>query len=203
MRIRNVLSFATHTFLQSNGFISVDVPLITTVDGERIHKRFRITSLYEKCPEVDSTAVLSDDSSLDAVKAAIKEKSNLVEELKRTRSNEEAHAIAFHDLQKTKELAAQLEAKRKAKLGTLLKQEEVRKSEDFFSKESYLTTSGSLHLESYACALGSVYSFGPRFQALETESRKHVAEMWIVETEMGFSDLEVIFYYSSTVILNM
>uniref|UniRef100_A0A7N0TQ61 asparagine--tRNA ligase n=1 Tax=Kalanchoe fedtschenkoi TaxID=63787 RepID=A0A7N0TQ61_KALFE len=191
MRIRNALSFATHTFLQNNGFLSVDTPIITTIDGERVSKRLRVTTLYEKVPKMEeSTAGVAEDFSLDAVKAAIKEKSSLVEELKRTRSNEEALAAAFHDLKKTKELAAQLEAREKTKLGSMLKREEARNSEDFFSSESHLTVSGSLHLESYSCALGNVYSFGPRFQAHETESRKQVAEMWMVETELAFSDLE-------------
>ncbi|CAM8930394.1 unnamed protein product [Rhodiola kirilowii] len=190
MRIRSTLSFATHNFLQQNGFLSVDAPILTTVDGERHSKRFRITTLYEKSPEVESAAAVTEDSSLDAVKAAIKEKSSLVEELKRSRSNDEALAVAFHDLKKTIELASQLEAKQKTKLGTLLKKEVAQTSEDFFTSECHLSSTGSLHLESYACALGSVYSFGPRFQALKIESRKHVAEMWMVEAEMAFSDLE-------------
>ncbi|KAK8532414.1 hypothetical protein V6N13_131743 [Hibiscus sabdariffa] len=63
-------------------------------------------------------------------------------------------------------------------------------NEDFFGRQSYLTVSGRLHLESYACALGNVYSFGPRFRAEKTVSLKQVAEMWIVEVEMAFTQLE-------------
>ena len=36
---------------------------------------------------------------------------------------------------------------------------------DFFGKHSYLTVSGQLHAEHYACAFGSVYTFGPTFRA--------------------------------------
>jgi asparaginyl-tRNA synthetase len=32
---------------------------------------------------------------------------------------------------------------------------------DFFDRPSYLTVSGQLNAEIYACALGKVYTFGP------------------------------------------
>ena len=37
-------------------------------------------------------------------------------------------------------------------------------SEDFFAKPSYLTVSGQLNAEYYACALSNVYTFGPTFR---------------------------------------
>ena len=129
--------------------------------------------------------------SLESVRACISEKSKQVEELKRTDSNREALAAAIQDIRKTNELVAQLEAREKSKLGTSARTEMVNFSEDFFPRQTYLTVSGRLHLESYACALGNVYSFGPRFRAQKSESKKHVAEMWMVELEMAFSQLEV------------
>ncbi|CAM8933509.1 unnamed protein product [Rhodiola kirilowii] len=74
--IRITLSFATHNFLQQNGFLSVDAPIITPLMVKDTVKGFRITTLYEKSPEVESAAAVTEDSSLDAVKAAIKEKSS-------------------------------------------------------------------------------------------------------------------------------
>jgi asparaginyl-tRNA synthetase len=62
---------------------------------------------------------------------------------------------------------------------------------DFFSQQTYLTVSGLLHLESYACAMGNVFSFGPRFRADRKESAKRISEMWMVEVQMAFSQLEV------------
>ncbi|MBA0821498.1 hypothetical protein Goarm_018352, partial [Gossypium armourianum] len=85
-----------------------------------------------------------------------------------------------------------IEARDKSKLGTGVKPEV---KEDFFGRQSYLSVSGRLHLESYACALGNVYSFGPRFRAEKTGSIKQVAEMWVVEVEIAFSQLEVILRY--------
>lgn len=37
-------------------------------------------------------------------------------------------------------------------------------SEDFFGKPSYLTVSGQMNAEYYACALSNVYTFGPTFR---------------------------------------
>ena len=37
-------------------------------------------------------------------------------------------------------------------------------TQDFFEKPSYLTVSGQLNAEYYACALSNVYTFGPTFR---------------------------------------
>lgn len=193
MRIRSALTFATHTFFQNNGFLWVQVPIITTTDSEGFSEKFHVTTLFGKegKKEEPKAANITDGASLEVVKAAIKEKSNLVEELKRSDSNKEALVAALQDLRKTNQLALQLEAKEKLKSAPSMKADKVLFSEDFFSNETYLTVSGLLHLESYACALGNVYSFGPTFQAYKRESAKQVAEMWMVEVQLAFSQLEV------------
>ncbi|KAL2319463.1 hypothetical protein Fmac_028432 [Flemingia macrophylla] len=192
MRIRSALSFATHTFFNKHAFIDVQVPTTTTTDSEGFSNMFRVTTLDQKPEEKEKldTIYEIEGVNLQHVKAAAKEKSNLVEQLKRTESNMEALAAAIQDLRKTNELASQLEAREKRKLGTSLKDEKVDSSKDFFPLQTYLTVSGRLHLESYACALGNVYSFGPRFLAGKTDSAKQAAEMWMVEVEMAFSQLQ-------------
>ncbi|KAJ0112518.1 hypothetical protein Patl1_01496 [Pistacia atlantica] len=191
MRIRSSLSFATHTFFQNNGFLYVQVPIITTTDAEGFSEKFQVTTLLEKADKEEPKAAEEIEGvSLDNIKAAIKEKSNQVEELKRSESNKEALAAALQDLRKTNELASQLEAKEKTQPAPSIKTDKINISEDFFSRQTYLTVSGRLHLESYACALGKVYSFGPRFRAEKKESSKQVAEMWMVEAEIAFSQLE-------------
>ncbi|KAI5315398.1 hypothetical protein L3X38_044574 [Prunus dulcis] len=194
MRIRNALDFAAHTFCQNHGFLSVQVPILTTTDCKGFSEKFQVTSLFGKAGEKEEPyhkAIAElEGVSLDVIKAAVKEKSNLVEELKRTDSNKEALAAAVQDLRKANELASQLEAREKTKPKTSQKVDNVKSSEDFFSSPTYLTCSGRMHLESYACALGNVYSFGPRFQADKEESPKHVAEMWMFEVELAFSQLE-------------
>ena len=62
-------------------------------------------------------------------------------------------------------------------------------SRDFFGKEANLTVSGQLSAEMFALALGDVYTFGPTFRAENSNTRRHVAEFWMVEPEMAFCDL--------------
>lgn len=61
---------------------------------------------------------------------------------------------------------------------------------DFFAKPAFLTVSGQLQAEIYALALGRVYTFGPTFRAENSNTSRHLAEFWMVEPEMSFSDLE-------------
>ena len=61
--------------------------------------------------------------------------------------------------------------------------------EDFFGRPTYLTVSGQLEGEAYACALGEIYTFGPTFRAENSNTRRHLAEFWMVEPEMAFADL--------------
>ncbi len=60
---------------------------------------------------------------------------------------------------------------------------------DFFDRPSYLTVSGQLNAEIYACALGKVYTFGPTFRAENSNTSRHLAEFWMVEPEVAFNDL--------------
>ncbi|ACJ29372.1 Asparaginyl-tRNA synthetase, class IIb [Shewanella piezotolerans WP3] len=63
-------------------------------------------------------------------------------------------------------------------------------SEDFFGKESFLTVSGQLNAETYACALSKVYTFGPTFRAENSNTSRHLAEFWMVEPEVAYADLD-------------
>jgi asparaginyl-tRNA synthetase len=62
-------------------------------------------------------------------------------------------------------------------------------SKDFFSKPAYLTVSGQLSGETYACALGDIYTFGPTFRAENSQTTRHLAEFNMIEPEMAFADL--------------
>jgi len=62
-------------------------------------------------------------------------------------------------------------------------------SEDFFGQRAALTVSGQLEGETYACALGDIYTFGPTFRAENSNTRRHLSEFWMVEPEMAFADL--------------
>ncbi|HNQ26822.1 MAG TPA: asparagine--tRNA ligase [Aquaticitalea sp.] len=65
----------------------------------------------------------------------------------------------------------------------------VNYKEDFFGKETNLTVSGQLEAETYAMALGKVYTFGPTFRAENSNTSRHLAEFWMIEPEVAFMDL--------------
>ncbi|NUY56883.1 asparagine--tRNA ligase [Salinivibrio sp. MA351] len=69
-------------------------------------------------------------------------------------------------------------------------QGEVDYDQDFFGKEAFLTVSGQLNAETYACALSKVYTFGPTFRAENSNTSRHLAEFWMVEPEVAFADLD-------------
>lgn len=62
--------------------------------------------------------------------------------------------------------------------------------QDFFGKETNLTVSGQLEGETYALALGEIYTFGPTFRAENSNTARHLAEFWMIEPEMAFYDLQ-------------
>jgi asparaginyl-tRNA synthetase len=63
-------------------------------------------------------------------------------------------------------------------------------SEDFFGKPGFLTVSGQLNVEAYASALERVYTFGPAFRAENSNTTRHLAELWMIEPEIAFCDLD-------------
>ena len=63
-------------------------------------------------------------------------------------------------------------------------------SQDFFGKETNLTVSGQLNVETFACAFRNVYTFGPTFRAENSNTTRHAAEFWMIEPELAFADLK-------------
>jgi len=61
---------------------------------------------------------------------------------------------------------------------------------DFFGREAYLTVSGQLSVETYACALSKVYTFGPTFRAENSNTSRHLSEFWMIEPEIAFANLD-------------
>jgi asparaginyl-tRNA synthetase len=60
---------------------------------------------------------------------------------------------------------------------------------DFFGREARLTVSGQLNVETYCLAMSKVYTFGPTFRAENSNTRRHLAEFWMIEPEIAFADL--------------
>ena len=73
---------------------------------------------------------------------------------------------------------------------TTLNEDETDTNDDFFGKPTYLTVSGQLEVETFACALSNVYTFGPTFRAENSNTTRHASEFWMIEPEMAYCDLE-------------
>ena len=73
---------------------------------------------------------------------------------------------------------------------TTLNENETDTNNDFFGKPTYLTVSGQLEVETFACALSNVYTFGPTFRAENSNTTRHASEFWMIEPEMAYCDLE-------------
>ena len=63
-------------------------------------------------------------------------------------------------------------------------------TQDFFGKPTNLTVSGQLNGETYAMAFRNIYTFGPTFRAENSNTTRHAAEFWMIESEMAFADLD-------------
>jgi asparaginyl-tRNA synthetase len=63
-------------------------------------------------------------------------------------------------------------------------------SKDYFAKETFLNVSGQLEGETFALALGKIYTFGPTFRSENSNTARHLAEFWMIEPEVAFADLD-------------
>lgn len=80
------------------------------------------------------------------------------------------------------------------------KSKKISYEKDFFGKESFLTVSGQLTLETHACALSKAYTFGPTFRAENSNTSRHLSEFWMLEAEQSFADLEDIINLSESML---
>lgn len=181
-RVRSEMVHAAHAFFQANEFFHVNTPIIIASAAADRRKMFRVMRITSKS---DNRAITP-----EVVRASIKTKTKQIEALKRSESNKEALEAAELDLQRANDLATQLEQQGNADF-----------SDDFFRRPVYLSPDHTLHLETYACALSSVYTFSPAFQAENLEPHKHLAEKWTIDAELAFAELEVWISYSKTLIL--
>ncbi|GJQ07989.1 asparagine--tRNA ligase [Capnocytophaga cynodegmi] len=77
-----------------------------------------------------------------------------------------------------------------AKNPPLTEEGKVDFKKDFFGRETNLTVSGQLEGETFAMALGKIYTFGPTFRAENSNTSRHLAEFWMIEPEVAFLDLD-------------
>lgn len=197
------MAYATHTFFQKHGFLYIHTPIITTIDCEGAGEMFQVTTSFSEAEKlvkelkqnpIDPTALEAD---LKAAELDVKEKGKAVAELKSAKSSKEDISAAVAVLTKAKENLAKLEERfrleQRCSLSAGLSQKDgkIDYSGDFFARQAFLTVSGQLQVETYACGLSSVYTFGPTFRAEQSHTSRHLAEFWMVEPEIAFADLQV------------
>jgi asparaginyl-tRNA synthetase len=61
---------------------------------------------------------------------------------------------------------------------------------DYFGAPAYLSQSGQLYNEATIGAFGKTYCFGPAFRAEKSKTRRHVMELWMVEPEAAYVELD-------------
>ncbi|XP_077213040.1 asparagine--tRNA ligase, cytoplasmic 1-like [Tasmannia lanceolata] len=192
-RIRNALAYATHTFFQKNGFLYVQTPIITTSDCEGAGEMFQVTTLCTDAEKVERELKQNPpptEAEIEAAKLLVKDKGGMVADLKSAKASKEELDASLSELKNAKENLSRLEERSKLKCGIPQKDGKIDYTQDFFARQAFLTVSGQLQVETFACALSSVYTFGPTFRAEHSHTSRHLAEFWMVEPEIAFANLE-------------
>jgi asparaginyl-tRNA synthetase len=159
-RVRHTLSMAVHRFFHERCFYYVHTPIITASDCEGAGQMFRVSTL--------------DIANPPRVGA----------EVTKPQSHEATRPPASPPCYMS-EIAPASVGPSSSPSSPL-----VDFSHDFFGKESHLTVSGQLNVETYCCALSRVYTFGPTFRAENSNTSRHLAEFWMIEPEIAFATLK-------------
>jgi asparaginyl-tRNA synthetase len=161
-RVRHCLSMAIHRFFHERGFFYVHTPIITGSDCEGAGQMFRVSTLDIANPPRAGATGSGEVAKSQSAEVTI--------------APQAGPAASAHSA--TPPLA------HSATSGP------VDFSQDFFGKESHLTVSGQLNVETYCCALSRVYTFGPTFRAENSNTSRHLAEFWMIEPEIAFATLK-------------
>ncbi|CAI0627277.1 unnamed protein product [Linum tenue] len=192
-RIRNALAYATHSFFQENGFLYVHTPIITTSDCEGAGEMFQVTTIISEAEKLEKDLIKNpppSEADVEAAKSVVEVKADEVAKLKKAKAGKAEIGAEVAELNKGKENLSKLEERAKLKPGIPYKDGKIDYAADFFGRQAFLTVSGQLQVETYACAVGNVYTFGPTFRAENSHTSRHLAEFWMVEPEIAFADLQ-------------
>ncbi len=170
-RVRHCLSMAIHRFFHERGFYWVHTPIITGSDCEGAGQMFRVSTLdLMNLPRAGG-------AGFPPAQASAKTQGDKLPSSPHPAPSAPQHSHTGH-------AAGHGAARHFPQDGA------IDWSQDFFGKESHLTVSGQLNVETYACALSNVYTFGPTFRAENSNTSRHLAEFWMIEPEMAFCDLQ-------------
>ncbi|SBS82367.1 asparagine--tRNA ligase, putative [Plasmodium malariae] len=173
-RVRNALAIATHLFFQSRGFLYIHTPLITTSDCEGGGEMFTVTTL------------LPENGNVNAIPRTKR---------KGEKREDGISASTVDTISTVHTTDTPIYAATSASTTTIShgceggEKSQIDYKKDFFSKQAFLTVSGQLSLENLCSSMGDVYTFGPTFRAENSHTSRHLAEFWMIEPEIAFSDL--------------
>ncbi|KAJ4907752.1 hypothetical protein Rs2_11410 [Raphanus sativus] len=193
-RIRHALAIATHKFFDEEGFLYIQTPIITTSDCEGAGEMFQVTTLINHTEKLERDLIENPpptEADVEAARAIVKARGEAVAQLKAAKASKEEITASVAELNEAKVSLARTEERSRLKPG-LPKADDgkIDYSQDFFGRQAFLTVSGQLQVETYACGLSDVYTFGPTFRAENSHTSRHLAEFWMVEPELAFADLE-------------
>jgi asparaginyl-tRNA synthetase len=158
-RVRNALARATHMFFQERGFLYLHAPIITSHDAEGAGEMFGVTTLLAKA-EAEVAEPMPTEEDLAVHEGRVTKIEAAITELKAA-EKKDTKKIKKEEKGLVKAEVALRDVKCKmASAGGLARKPEDGKidfSKDFFSRPSYLSVSGQLDAEIYACAMTSVY----------------------------------------------
>lgn len=191
-RVRNNLAYATHKFFQERGFLYIHTPCITASDCEGAGEMFQVTTVLPKPHGTIKDVPLLEREGQEKeeekkVDAPVLSK-NQQKKLAKKASKDGAKAEGDATEKATEEEKPQEETKEQVPV-IPFEERKVNYKKDFFSKPAFLTVSGQLSVENFACGMGDVYTFGPTFRAENSNTTRHLAEFWMIEPEIAFADL--------------
>jgi asparaginyl-tRNA synthetase len=158
-RVRNCVCNSIHQFFQEQGFLYVHTPIITASDCEGAGAMFQVTTLLERGSRVSPLPLGEGQGVRVQGSGSLTQPSTIDNQ----QSGSRPHPSPLPKGEGTKA--------------------------DFFDRPAYLTVSGQLEAEIFACAMGKVYTFGPTFRAENSNTPRHLAEFWMIEPEVAFCDL--------------
>ena len=157
---------------------------------------FQVITLISDAEKVEKELIKNpppSEADIEAAKAVVKEKGEAVAQLKSAKAGKAEITASVAELDKAKENLSWLEERSKLKPGIPEEDGKIDYSQDFFAHQAFLTVSGQLQVETYACAVSSVHTFGPIFRAEHSHTSRHLAEFWMVEPKIAFADLKVFY----------
>ena len=122
---------------------------------------FQVTTLISATEKLERELMENPpptEADVEAARVVVKERGEAVAELKSAKASEQDITASLAELANAKLSLSRTVERSRLKPGLRKKDGEIDYSQDFFGRQAFLSVSGQLQLESYACALGSVYS---------------------------------------------